>query len=77
MTSVSTTATATVTNHVVVNIPSSYNIKSDNPDFEKYLTDAIFDYIELKEDEELKKQIAKNKKIKILSKKLDKIAWDL
>ena len=62
-------ATTTLT----VNIPNKYSTKFDNQDFERYLTDSILDYIEVKEDLELKQELKSDKKFKSLNKKLDKI----
>lgn len=66
-------ATTTLT----VNIPKKYSTKFDNQDFERYLTDSILDYIEVKEDLELKQELKSDKKFKSLNKKLDKVLWDL
>ena len=64
------------TTTLTVNIPNKYSTKFDNQDFEKYLTDSILDYIEVKEDLELKQELKSDKKFKSLNKKLDKILWD-
>ena len=61
------------TTTLTVNIPNKYSTKFDNQDFEKYLTDSILDYIEVKEDLELKQELKSDKKFKSLNKKLDKI----
>ena len=61
------------TTTLTVNIPNKYATKFDNQDFEKYLTDSILDYIEVKEDLELKQELKSDKKFKSLNKKLDKI----
>ena len=61
------------TTTLTVNIPNKYATKFDNQDFEKYLTDSILDYIEIKEDLELKQELKSDKKFKSLNKKLDKI----
>jgi len=65
------------TTTLTVNIPNKYATKFDNQDFEKYLTDSILDYIEVKEDLELKQELKSDKKFKSLNKKLDKILWNL
>ena len=65
------------TTTLTVNIPNKYTTKFDNQDFEKYLTDSILDYIEVKEDLELKQELKSDKKFKSLNKKLDKILWNL
>ena len=62
-----TTATLTL------NIPTKYKTKFDNEDLEKYLTDSFLDYIEAKEDLQLKQELDKDNKFKTLNKKLDKI----
>ena len=66
-----TTATLTL------NIPTKYKTKFDNEDLEKYLTDSFLDYIEAKEDLQLKQELDKDNKFKTLNKKLDKILWNL
>ena len=65
------------TTTLTVNIPNKYATKFDNQDFEKYLTDSILDYIEMKEDLELKQELKSDKKFKSLNKKLGKILWNL
>lgn len=73
-----TIATAVdATTSIVINIPNNYNIKSDNRDFEVYLTDAILDYIEMKEDIELRKSLKNDKEFQDLNKKFEAVLWDL
>lgn len=68
---------ADATTSIVINIPNNYNIKSDNRDFEAYLTDAVLDYIEMKEDIELRKSLKNDKEFQDLDKKFEAALWSL
>ena len=62
-----TTATLTL------NVPNNYISQLNDNVFEKYLNEFIVEYIEAKEDKELRHGLAKNKKFADLNNKIDKV----
>ena len=69
-------ADVAITKQIIINIPQNYEL-DDDPFLETYLHYAMDEYLEAKEDRNLKKQIEEDEEFQILSTKLDKIVWNL
>ncbi len=77
MVSATVTVTDTLTS-ITINIPSNLNINiNNNKEFEIFLTDAIFDYYEMKQDAELRESLKNDEEFHDLNNKLDEVLWDL
>ena len=63
---------------ITINIPDKYSTYiDDDSQFQNLLTEFFYDYIEMIQDNKLKKKLAKNKKFKELNFKIEAKLWNL